>query len=103
MQVASLVESVLGGSLPVQVRAYDGSVAGPSDSGAALVVRSNDAFRRILTAPGELGVARAYVSGDLDFEGDIFAGIELRHSIPGLRIGWHDLMQLARVVGWRAL
>ena len=34
-----------------------------------MVMRSPDALRRIITAPGELGIARAYVAGDLDIDG----------------------------------
>jgi cyclopropane-fatty-acyl-phospholipid synthase len=55
------------------VRAYDGSRAGPVDAPAALVLRSPNALRRMVTAPGELGLGRAYVAGDLDVEGDLFA------------------------------
>jgi cyclopropane-fatty-acyl-phospholipid synthase len=39
-----------------------------------LVIRSRRALRRLLWAPGELGLARAYVSGDLDVEGDLAEG-----------------------------
>jgi cyclopropane-fatty-acyl-phospholipid synthase len=78
MSLASLIESVLGSKLPVAIRAYDGTHLGPPDPDATLVIRSPNALRRIVTAPGELGFARAYVSGDLDVEGDIFAALELR-------------------------
>jgi cyclopropane-fatty-acyl-phospholipid synthase len=33
-------------------------------------------LRRIVWAPNELGFARAYVSGDVDIEGDLVAGLE---------------------------
>ena len=46
-------------------------------------MRSPDALRRIVTAPGELGLARAYVAGDIDFEGDIFAALEVRQPLRG--------------------
>ena len=56
--------------LPVRLRAWDGSEAGPADA-PVLVARSPRALQRILWRPGELGLARAYVSGDLDVEGDL--------------------------------
>jgi len=56
--------------LPVRLRAWDGSEAGPVDA-PVLVARSPRALQRILWRPGELGLARAYVSGDLDVEGDL--------------------------------
>ncbi len=59
--------------LPVRIRAWDGSEAGPAE-GPVLVIRSRRALRRLLWAPGELGLARAYVSGDIDVEGDLADG-----------------------------
>ena len=63
-----------GVDLPVRVRAWDGSEAGPSGAPVA-VLRSPLALRRALWAPGELGLARAYVSGDLDVDGDLTEGL----------------------------
>ena len=63
-----------GFDLPVRVRAWDGSEAGP-DGPPTAVLRSPLALRRALWAPGELGLARAYVSGDLDVEGDLTEGL----------------------------
>ncbi|HTV99135.1 MAG TPA: cyclopropane-fatty-acyl-phospholipid synthase family protein [Streptosporangiaceae bacterium] len=60
--------------LPVRVRAWDGSEAGPPGAPVA-VLRSPLALRRALWAPGELGLARAYVSGDLDVDGDLTEGL----------------------------
>ena len=60
----------LGGDLPVRLKAWDGSEAGPAD--APLVVLSSvDAVRRLLRHPGELGAAQAYVTGELDVPGDL--------------------------------
>jgi cyclopropane-fatty-acyl-phospholipid synthase len=42
---------------------------------SGIVLRSPDALRRIATAPGELGFARAYVAGDLDIEGDVYEAL----------------------------
>ena len=45
-------------------------------------MHSVDALRRILWAPGELGVARAFVSGDLTVEGDLTGLLAaLRHGV----------------------
>ena len=70
---ATLAEAAapfIGGDLPVRLRAWDGSEAGPAD--APLVeVRSPDALRRLLWHPGELGAAQAYVTGELEVHGDL--------------------------------
>lgn len=72
-RIAALVRAGAGIDLPVRVRAWDGSEAGPAE-GPVLVVRNRRALRRLLWAPGEMGLARAYVTGDLDVEGDVAAG-----------------------------
>ena len=41
----------------------------------ALVVRNRRALRRLLWKPGELGLARAWVAGDLDIDGDLYAAL----------------------------
>lgn len=73
-RIAALAEPMLGGPLPVRLTAWDGSAAGPVDA-PRLVLRSRRALRRLLWAPGELGLARAYVTGDLDVEGDLADGL----------------------------
>lgn len=104
MAVAALVERVLGPDLPIAVRAYDGSRAGPPDPPATLVLRSPDALRRVITAPGELGLGRAYVAGDLDVEGDIDAALGvLQHRRPDARLGPSALLAVLRTVGPGAL
>ena len=69
-----LVERLAGGPFPVGLRAWDGSRAGAAD-GPCVVLRSRRALRHVLWTPGELGLARAYVCGDLDVEGDLAEGL----------------------------
>jgi cyclopropane-fatty-acyl-phospholipid synthase len=54
------------------VEAWDGSFAGPADA-PTVRVRSRRALRRLLWRPNELGVAQAYVAGDLEVPGDAAA------------------------------
>jgi cyclopropane-fatty-acyl-phospholipid synthase len=60
----------LGGDLPVRLKAWDDSVAGPVDA-PLVVLNSVDAVRRLLWHPGELGAAQAYVTGEIDAPGDL--------------------------------
>ncbi|MGW7252523.1 class I SAM-dependent methyltransferase [Streptomyces sp. NPDC054834] len=71
-RLKSLLEQMLGVPLPVRIRGWDGSQAGPPGA-PMLVVRNRRAVRRLLFKPGELGLARAWVAGDLDVEGDLYA------------------------------
>jgi cyclopropane-fatty-acyl-phospholipid synthase len=67
---APLLQALIG-PIAVRIEFYDGSAIGPEDSDAVIVVRSPNAVRRILYSPGEIGIARAFVAGDLDIEGDL--------------------------------
>lgn len=70
----SLAEETLGLDLPIRLRAWDGSEAG-APGAPVVVIRDKRALRHIIWKPGELGVARAYVQGDLDVEGDLGDGL----------------------------
>lgn len=111
LRLESLAEQMLGAPLPVRIRAWDGSEAGPPGA-PILVVRSRRALRRLMWKPGELGLARAWVAGDLDVEGDLYAALErlagfiwerdedaksLRESLrdPGFRAAARALVGLA--------
>ena len=104
--MAPVVAGLVGG-LPLRVEFWDGSGLGPTDGAAVLHVRSGDALRRILWAPGELGVGRAFVAGELDYTGDLFdlirslrpAGVRLhdaRRSTLAALAGTHRLGLLGR-------
>jgi cyclopropane-fatty-acyl-phospholipid synthase len=64
----------VGGNLPVRLRAWDGSEAGPSDQ-PLVELRSRDAIRRLMWHPGELGAAQAYVTGELEVHADLDAAL----------------------------
>lgn len=87
----SLTEDTLGLTLPIRLRAWDGSEAGVPGA-PVVVIRDKRALRHIIWKPGELGVARAYVQGDLDVEGDLG---------DGLRAMW-DAVRDARLADERA-
>ncbi|WP_405881963.1 cyclopropane-fatty-acyl-phospholipid synthase family protein [Streptomyces sp. NBC_01136] len=75
-RLKSLVEQLLGAPLPLRIRAWDGSEAGPPNA-PALVVHNRRAVRRLLWKPGEVGLARAWVAGDLGVEGDLYTALDL--------------------------
>ncbi|WP_229818467.1 SAM-dependent methyltransferase, partial [Streptomyces chromofuscus] len=75
-RLKGLLEQVLGTPVPVRIRAWDGSQAGPPGA-PVLVVRNRRALRRLLWKPGELGLARAWVAGDVDVEGDLYTALGL--------------------------
>ena len=76
VQVAEIIGSMLGSDLPVRVLGYDGSKAGPDTAETALRIVSPRALARLATSPGSLGLARAYVTGELEVEGDLYTLLE---------------------------
>jgi cyclopropane-fatty-acyl-phospholipid synthase len=107
MSVASFVATVFSNELPFRVEAYDGSVAEPTIPSSAnnltLKILRRDAITRVLTHPGELGLARAYVAGDIDIDGDLDPLFEL--SMPPTRqlLNVRNVRALLTVVGASAL
>ena len=87
-KLATLITGLLGADLPVRIRAWDGSQAGPADA-PLLQLNSRRALRRLLWEPNELGLAQAYITGDLDVPGGA------RELADGLRRVW----QHARATG----
>ncbi|QIK66389.1 class I SAM-dependent methyltransferase [Nocardioides sp. HDW12B] len=69
-----LADKVFGGEAPLRITAWDGSTAGPADA-PALHVTTPQALTRLLYHPGELGLAQAYVLGEIDVEGDLLDGL----------------------------
>ena len=68
MSLAPLLYDALGGNLPLRLEMYDGSSAGAEDAVATMRIGSERGLARFLSRPGELGIVRAYVSGDVDIE-----------------------------------
>ena len=102
MTVAATIEPLLtrlfDGAPPVRIRAWDGSETGP-DSGPVLVLRSRRALRRVLWSPGELGFARAYVTGDLDVSGDLAEGLRAVWASRPTDVPWVRAALLALRLG----
>ena len=107
MNVATFVATIFDNKLPFRVEAYDGSVAEPTVTSSAnnvtVKILTRDAISRVLTHPGELGLARAYIAGDIDVDGDLDPLFEL--NVPPLRqlLNVNHLRSLLSVVGTSAI
>jgi cyclopropane-fatty-acyl-phospholipid synthase len=69
---------VLGVEPRLRLRAWDGSMAG-DDNSPLVEVGSPDAVRYLAHEPNELGLARAYISGNLHFAGEVY---DILRSLP---------------------
>ena len=97
-----LIRRFFHGPPPVRFEFWDGSAMGPSATPATIRVRSPRALRRMATAPGELGMARAYVAGDVDLEGDLDAVLALSDLVPDLGMGpatWWTVLRAGATTG----
>ena len=69
LSIADAFTSLLRDDMPLRFSAYDGSSTGPEDSSMELALLNQRGLAYLLTAPGELGMVRAYVTGDLELRG----------------------------------
>jgi cyclopropane-fatty-acyl-phospholipid synthase len=67
--IADTFTQLLVGDIPFRFTAYDGSSAGPEDAAYGLHLRNERGLSYLISAPGDLGLARAYVTGDLELIG----------------------------------
>jgi cyclopropane-fatty-acyl-phospholipid synthase len=95
MRLANVFERFAGPQAPVEFRAYDGSSAGSPDAPVRITVRSPVAVSYLAQAPGELGLARAYVSGHLDVDGDMYTALA---RMTSLQTGSLDLKERLRLL-----
>jgi cyclopropane-fatty-acyl-phospholipid synthase len=78
-----LVDALVASDASVHIAFWDGSAITRGTPVGTLELRSPRALQHIMWAPRGLGLARAYVSGDIDVTGDTIAVVEqLRSSSP---------------------
>lgn len=99
MALADVFERVAGPDSPVEFRAYDGSTAGSESSPVRITVRTPKAVSYLAQAPGGLGLARAYVSGDLDVEGDMYAALARMGGAQRIDLALGERLRLLRQLG----
>ncbi|RZS89566.1 cyclopropane-fatty-acyl-phospholipid synthase [Motilibacter rhizosphaerae] len=103
LSIARAFETLVGASPTLRWTAYDGSTAGPDDAAVTVEVRSPQAVAFIVTSPGELGMARAYVSGELEIHGDTHTALSALSNAaldgPGLK----ERVEVLRSFGASAL
>jgi cyclopropane-fatty-acyl-phospholipid synthase len=99
MAMAEVFEKVAGPDAPVEFLAYDGSRAGSESSPVRITVKSRTAVAYLAQAPGALGLARAYVSGHLDVEGDMYGALSRMTSAQRLDVGLAERLKLLNELG----
>jgi cyclopropane-fatty-acyl-phospholipid synthase len=99
MALADVFERIAGPDAPVEFRAYDGSRAGTSGAPIRITVKSPVAVSYLAQAPGSLGLARAYVSGHLDVDGDMYTALHRMIAAREGSLTTAEKLQLLRDLG----
>ncbi len=99
MALAEVFERIAGPDAPVAFRAYDGSRAGAADSPVTITVKSPVAVSYLAQAPGALGMARAYVSGHLDVDGDMYTALSRLTQVQRVEVGLGEKLGMLRALG----
>lgn len=104
LTISEALSRLMKDGLPFRFEAFDGSSAGPIDSSVGLRLMNERGLSYLMTAPGDLGFARAYVAGDLEVEGvhpgDPYEAMkllmsQLRFKVPSAT----EVVQIMRSVG----
>ena len=99
MALAEVFESFAGPEQPVEFMAYDGSPAGTPWAPIKITVRSPAAVAYLAQAPGGLGLARAYVSGQLDVEGDMYEALDRMTKAQSIGMSVAEKLRLLQALG----
>jgi cyclopropane-fatty-acyl-phospholipid synthase len=99
MALADVFERVAGPDAPVEFKAYDGSSAGSPGAPVRITVRSPVAVAYLAQAPGALGLARAYVAGHLDVDGDMYTALARMMHAQQVDISPAGRLRLLRELG----
>ncbi|MGK2879596.1 MAG: class I SAM-dependent methyltransferase [Mycobacterium sp.] len=108
LTLAEILEIFVAGKQPLKFSAYDGSTAGPEDAELGLNLKTPRGTTYLATAIGELGLARAYVSGDLEPLGVHFGDpyellLALAHKMDFKRPPARVLANVVRSIGLERL
>src|SRR5579864_1644104 len=99
MALAQVFEQVAGPDAPVEFRAFDGSSTGAPGAPVRITVRSPIAVRYLAQAPGALGLARAFVSGHLDVDGDMYTALARMASAQTISLDFSERLRLLTALG----
>jgi cyclopropane-fatty-acyl-phospholipid synthase len=99
MALAEMFARIVGDGAGIRFTAYDGSTAGSPDAEVTLELRSPVALQYIVTAPGDLGLARAFVSGHLAVHGDVYRALYGLVEYSRQDVPWSERIELLRDLG----
>jgi len=108
MSIGAALSRIMGDRVPIYFTAFDGSSAGSPESPIHLDLLNERGLSYLVTAPGDLGLARAYVAGDLDVHGvhpgDPYSALaQMQRELRGIKVTPADALTIVRGLGWSRL
>lgn len=108
MTIGEAFDALFGADAPIGFTAYDGSSGGSAAAAVQLRLANERGLRYVVTAPGSLGMVRAYVQGDLTVDGsdpgDPYELLRLlEDGVAMRRPSVAETVELARSLGLGAL
>jgi cyclopropane-fatty-acyl-phospholipid synthase len=94
--LAQTLARVIGGD--VAWRVFDGSAAGPADPVATIEIRSPQALSYVASATTDLGLGRAFVTGELEIHGDLYTAMSHLARLD-LEMSFGERVRLLRELG----
>jgi cyclopropane-fatty-acyl-phospholipid synthase len=96
--IGRMFDTLFGPGAPVRFSAYDGSTGGDPAARIGIRLTSPRGVAYMVTSPGSLGMARAYLQGDLEVDGihpgdpyellTIMEGLHMRRPSPADGVAW---------------
>lgn len=96
MDLATAFATVIPPDRRVGFKAYDGSSTGLADAEVVLEITHPRGIHYIAGAPNQLGLARAYVAGDLEIHGDVYDALGRLYPMPLDHVSVVDRARLAK-------
>lgn len=98
--LVSRAEARMTGPLPAAVRFWDGSEFGPGEAGEAtdtVILKNRRALTYAVSRPDQLGIARAWVAGDVELEGDLYRVMGAGARLYGFDFSIREKLEAARI------
>jgi cyclopropane-fatty-acyl-phospholipid synthase len=96
MDLATAFAMVVPAERQVGFKAYDGSSTGLNGAEVVLEITHPRGIHYMAGSPNQLGLARAYVSGDLEIHGDVYEALKRLYPMPLDHVSLADKALLAK-------
>ena len=98
MKLAEIFALVAGPESNLEFIAYDGSRAGTPGADIQLELKSPRGVSLVLSSPGQLGLARAYIAGELELHGTMYDALSQLADVRLNHLTRRDKLRLVRAL-----